>query len=390
MGQRLRDVQQRVNDGCAPTRRFHPQGRGGSCSGRHLFPLRSALEPCEEPLEFPLPTAFRNRLSKNARHFSRWAERQHLTAYRVYDRDVPDFPYVVERYGSRVHLVEYPRRAERGSAGEALREAVFQDVVEVLAIAPEHIFTKTHLPKAWGRAQYPRLATSDEEFIVEEQGLRFYVNLADRLNTGLFLDHRRTRARVREAVRGKRFLNLFAYSGAFTVYAAAGGAKSSTSVDLSNTSLAWAARNLALNSLDSPAHALVRADALQWLAEAASGSECWDVILLDPPPFSTSKGMRGTFDVQRDQLRILKDALSILSPSGTLYFSTNYRRFELDPRAGELAVFQELTPGILPPDVQRKDALRAWQVRHAPSGVRERDAPAPQTAARRAPPRRRR
>jgi 23S rRNA (cytosine1962-C5)-methyltransferase len=329
-----------------------------------------------------VPTAFRNRLAKNARHFSRWAERQHLTAYRVYDRDVPDFPYVVERYGSRVHLVEYPRRSARGERGDALREAVFQDVVEVLKVAPEHVFTKTHLPKAWGRAQYARLATSGEEFVVEEQGLRFYVNLADRLNTGLFLDHRRTRARVRDDVRGKRFLNLFAYSGAFTVYAAAGGARSSTSVDLSNTSLEWMARNLALNSLQAPAHALVRADALHWLAEAALGPERWDVIWLDPPPFSTSKGMRGTFDIQRDHLRILRDALAVLAPSGKLYFSTNYRHFQLDARAAALGAFEELTPGILPPDVQRKDVLRAWQVHHAPSGVREGDdsphqAPAP-------------
>ncbi len=337
-----------------------------------------------------MPTAFRNRLAKNARHFSRWAERQHLSAYRVYDRDVPDFPYVIERYGNRVHLVEYPRRSARAGEGEELQEAVFQDVVEVLDVAAEHVFTKTHLPKAWGRAQYGRLDTTGEDFVVEEQGLRFYVNLADRLNTGLFLDHRRTRARVREEVRGKRFLNLFAYSGAFTVYAAAGGARSTTSVDLSNTSLSWTLRNLALNALQAPAHALVRADALEWLAQAATGSERWDVILLDPPPFSTSKGMRGTFDVQRDQLRILENALAVLAPSGTLYFSTNYRRFQLNPRTAELGVFQELTPGILPADIQRKDALRAWQVQHAPSGVRGRDGTAPETSPRRLAPRSRR
>jgi 23S rRNA (cytosine1962-C5)-methyltransferase len=330
-----------------------------------------------------VPTAFRNRLAKNARHVRRWAERQALTAYRVYDRDIPDFPYVVERYGSRVHLIEYPRRAARGEGGDALREGVFQDVVETLEVPPEHIFTKTHLPKAWGRAQYPRLQTSGEDFVVEEQGLRFWVNLAERLDTGLFLDHRLTRARVRDEVRSKRFLNLFAYSGAFTVYAAAGGAKSSISVDLSNTSVDWTARNLALNSLEARAHTLVRADALNWLSEAAEGAERWDVIVLDPPPFSTSKGMRGTFDVQRDHLRILRDALGVLAPGGKLYFSTNYRRFALDARAAALGHFEELTPGILPPDVQRKDVLRAWQVQHGPSGVRESDGSASQAPAQR-------
>jgi 23S rRNA (cytosine1962-C5)-methyltransferase len=339
--------------------------------------------------EVPLPTAFRNRLAKNARHFRRWAERQKLTAYRVYDRDIPDFPYVVERYGPAVHLVEYPRRAARGEAGDPLRESVLQDVVETLEVSEAQVFTKTHLPKAWGRAQYPRLSTGGEEFSVEEQGLRFLVNLADRLNTGLFLDHRLTRARVREEAKGRRFLNLFAYSGAFTVYAAAGGARSTTSVDLSNTALDWTARNLALNGLEGRGHALLRADALGWLAEAATGTETWDLILLDPPPFSTSKGMRGTFDVQRDQLRVLRDALAILAPGGTLYFSTNYRSFRLDEGTAELGVFEELTPGILPPDVQRKDALRAWQVRHAPSGVREsHGSPTPTSAPRRRGPRR--
>ncbi len=332
-----------------------------------------------------MPTAFRNRLSKNARHFRRWAERQHLTAYRVYDRDVPDFPFVVERYGSRVHLVEYPRRAERGEGGETLRASVLQDVVEVLEVPAQDVFTKTHLPQPWGRAQYPRLASWGEEFAVEEQGLRFLVNLADRLDTGLFLDHRLTRARVRAEAQAKRVLNLFCYTGAFTVYAAAGGASSTTSVDLSNTYLDWTARNLALNGLLAKQHVLLRADVVRWLSDAASEGARWDLVVLDPPPFSTSNAMRGTFDVQRDHLRMLRQALTLLTPSGTLYFSTNYRRFQLDARAFALGNFRELTPGILPKDVQRKDVLRCWQVQHPPGGVREGDGSTRPTSARRRP-----
>jgi 23S rRNA (cytosine1962-C5)-methyltransferase len=324
-----------------------------------------------------VPTAFRNRLAKNARHFRRWAKRQHLTAYRVYDRDIPDYPFVVERYGECVQLVEYPRPSQRGEGGDGLRAGVLQDVVEVLEMAPERVFPKTHLPHPWGRSQYPRLGTLGKDFVVEEQGLRFWVNLADRLDTGLFLDHRETRARVREQARGKHFLNLFSYTGAFTVYAAAGGAEATTSVDLSNTYLEWTARNLALNALPGPAHALVRADALRWLSEAAAGEARWELVVLDPPPFSTSKGMRGTFDVQRDHVRILRDALGVLAPGGTLYFSTNYRRFELEARARALGDFREWTPKSLPPDVRRGEAHRCWQVRHARSGVREEHASPP-------------
>jgi 23S rRNA (cytosine1962-C5)-methyltransferase len=309
-----------------------------------------------------VPTPFRNRLAKNVRHFDRWAGRRNLTAYRVYDRDIPEFPFVVERYAGCVHLVEYPSRARRAGGSEALRAAVLADVVEVLGVPPARVFSKTHLPRPWGRGQATRLGTSGEELVVEEQGLRFWVNLSDRLDTGLFLDHRLTRARVRAEAAGARFLNLFAYTGAFTVYAAAGGARTTTSVDLSNTYLDWAARNLALNLLAGAQHALVRADALAWLDRAARGAERWDLVVLDPPPFSTSKGMRGTFDVQRDHLDLLRATLAVVAPGGTLYFSTNYRRFRLDPRASALGSFEELTPASLPPDVQRADAHRCWRV----------------------------
>jgi 23S rRNA G2069 N7-methylase RlmK/C1962 C5-methylase RlmI len=144
-------------------------------------------------------------------------------------------------------------------------------------------------------------------------------------------------------------------------------------VDLSNTYLDWTARNLELNSLLSAKHTLLRADALRWLSDAATHTARWDLVVLDPPPFSTSNAMRGTFDVQKDHLRMLRNALTLLTPSGKLYFSTNYRRFQLDERAPALGNFRELTPGILPPDVQRTDVLRCWEVQPPPGGVRESD-----------------
>jgi 23S rRNA (cytosine1962-C5)-methyltransferase len=308
-----------------------------------------------------MPSAFRDRLRKNARHLGRWARREGITAWRVYDRDMPEFPFVVERYGPYVHLVEFPRRAQRGEAGQSLREEILQDVVGVLEVAPADVFTKTHLPQPWGRSQYGRLAQREEEVEVEEGPLRFWVNLSDRLDTGLFLDHRNTRVRVRAEAAGRRMLNLFGYTGSFTVAAGCGRARSTTTVDLSSTYLDWARRNLELNEISGPVHELVRADCVRWMAEAARGPERWDLVVLDPPAHSTSKGMRGDFNVQRDHRPLLEDAISLLAPGGVLYFSTNYRQFHLEPDGLE-ARFEELTPDSLPPDIHQRDIHRCWRV----------------------------
>ncbi len=305
--------------------------------------------------------AFADRLRKNARHLGRWAERSGITAWRVYDRDIPEYPFVVERYGPAVHLVEYPRRAQRAAGGHPEREAVLAAVVEVLQIGPDLVFTKTHAPQPWGRPRYGKLADARAEFEVQEGPMRFLVNLSDRLDTGLFLDHRNTRARVRAESRGKRMLNLFAYTGSFSVAAATGGARSTTSVDLSATYLTWAGRNLALNGVHGEAHACVRADCVRWMDEARGA---WDLIVLDPPAHSTSKAMRGDFNVQRDQRRLLARALALLAPGGVLYFSTNYKGFRLEPE-GLPARFEELTPRSLPQDFHQRDVHRCWRIEGA-------------------------
>ncbi|MGZ6078287.1 MAG: class I SAM-dependent methyltransferase [Myxococcaceae bacterium] len=308
-----------------------------------------------------MSSAFADRLRKNARHLGRWAARAGVTAWRVYDRDIPEFPFVVERYGPAVHLVEYPRRAERAAGGHPEREAVFQTVVEVLEVPPERVFTKTHAPQPWGRPRYGRLADAGAEFTVQEGPMRFTVNLSDRLDTGLFLDHRNTRALVRAGSAGKRMLNLFAYTGSFTVAAATGGARSTTTVDLSATYLDWARRNLELNDVRGDAHVLVRADCLRWMDEADGR---WDLVVLDPPAHSTSKGMRGDFNVQRDQHRLLERAVALLAPAGVLYFSTNYRGFRFEP--GDLpGRIEELTPRSLPPDFHQRDVHRCWRIEGA-------------------------
>ena len=311
-----------------------------------------------------MDSPFANRLRKNWRHFRRWARTRGLTAFRVYDRDVPEYPYVVEWFDGRVHLVEFPPRRARVGAVALPRDEVFAAVGEVLEIAPEHIYVKSHAPMPWGRSQYGRTGEGHERFTIEENGLQFWVNLGDYLDTGLFLDHRNTRARVREEARGKRFLNLFAYTGSFTVYAAAGGAAASTTVDLSNTYLDWAADNLEVNGLAAKKHAIVRSDVTRWVTQEVERGGQYDLIVLDPPSFSASKKMSGAFNVQRDHVKLLREVIALLAPGGVLYFSTNFRGFELNARSLE-ARFEELTPGSIPEDFHDKAIHRCWRITRA-------------------------
>lgn len=306
---------------------------------------------------------FENRLRKNAKHLRKWAKAQGLTAFRVYDRDIPEYPYAVDLYGDRAHVVEYPRRKALKQGGiELQRQEVLAAVTAVLGIPSEHLYVKTHTPQPWGRSQYGRVGEGSSRIVVEEQGLKFWVNLGDYLDTGLFMDHRNTRARVRAEAKGKRFLNLFAYTGAFTVYAAAGGASGTTTVDLSNTYLDWAEDNLALNGLANTRHTLIRADAKAWLAAQRDEPERYELVVCDPPSFSTSKRMAGTFDVQRDQVRLIEDIRALLAPGGVLYFSTNYLGFELKPASARGLEVEELTPASIPEDFQRKEIHRCWRM----------------------------
>ncbi len=315
----------------------------------------------------PDPSALENRLRKNVKHLRRWAKAEDLTAWRVYDRDIPEWPFAIDWYDGRVQLAQFPsRRALKTGEAERLLEDAKRATINALELAPDRLFVKTRRPKVWGKEQYESFGQPDP-FVVREHGLLFEVDLAGHLDTGLFLDHRVTRARVRSEAKGRHFLNLFAYTGAFTVHAAAGGAASTTSVDLSNTYLDWAERNLDLNGLGGPQHTLVRADVLEWLEEAservkAGLLEPWDLVVLDPPSFSTSKRMKGSFDVQRDQVRLLRQTAALLAEGGVLYFSNNYQGFELKADQLRDLHFEELTPKSLPPDFHRTDIHRCWRV----------------------------
>ena len=306
-----------------------------------------------------------NRLAKNLKHLAKWRRREGVTCFRVFDADLPEYALAVDVYeGERrfVHAQEYeaPADVDPRQARRRLREAlgVIQEVLEV----PDGQFFFKVRRRQKGKAQYERLADSRHFHEVREGDCRLLVNFEDYLDTGLFLDHRPTRRMLGDLAHGRRFLNLFAYTGAATVHAAHGGALSTTSVDLSRTYLDWAARNLALNGFGPPAAELVQADCVQWVRESA-GRRRFGLIFLDPPTFSTSKRMAGTFDVQRDHVALIRDTLELLDPGGILIFSNNLRRFRM--QASELPGLRvtDISRATLPPDFARNPRIHnCWRI----------------------------
>ncbi|GAA4339942.1 class I SAM-dependent methyltransferase [Flaviaesturariibacter amylovorans] len=300
---------------------------------------------------------FRNRLQKVYRHLSKQAARQGISCFRIYDHDLPEAPFIIERYGDALYVSEYKRR--HGLSDEehgAWLEGCTAVMSEVTGVAPEHIHIKMRQRKEGRQGQYQKLDEQRHEFAVSEAGLRFLVNLTDYLDTGLFLDHRITRGMVRERVAGRRVLNLFCYTGSFSVYALAGGASEVVSVDLSKTYLAWTERNVAQNFPDAPPHRTVHADALRFLKEEPAAS-C-DLIVLDPPTFSNSKRMDDILDVQRDHVTMINDCLRLLRPGGLLYFSTNFTRFQLDRERLHAQGVRDITKATTPFDFAGK--LQRW------------------------------
>jgi 23S rRNA (guanine2445-N2)-methyltransferase / 23S rRNA (guanine2069-N7)-methyltransferase len=237
----------------------------------------------------------------------------------------------------------------------ARREEAISVLAEVTGLPMDAIYWRTRRPQK-GKSQYEAIAEADERVVVEEGGLRFLVNFTDYLDTGLFLDHRKTRARIRELAKGRRFLNLFCYTGAATVYAAAGGAASTTSVDMSRTYVEWAKRNLAVNAL-AGRHEFIQEDCLAWLAEARP--ERFDLIFLDPPTFSNSKRMEREFDVQRDHVELIRASAALLAPGGLLLFSTNFRKFKLDAEALKDLQVRDITRSTIPQDFARDAKVHA-------------------------------
>ncbi len=304
-----------------------------------------------------------NRVRKNRKQLRKWSEREGVHCYRLYDRDIPEIPLVIDWYQGRLHVAEFQKKDVGSSLrGEAWMKSVLGPTASALQVEPDKIYYKVR-DRQRGQSQYQSKGATYNRFEVTEAGHRFLVNLVDYLDTGLFLDHRRTRAMVASECEGKALLNLFCYTGSFSVYAAAAGAATTLGIDLSGTYLDWARANFDLNELDRKRNRLRRGDVMTELAELAKTGERFDLAVVDPPTFSNSKSLEGVFDVQRDHISLLTAVHKLLAAGGVVYFSTNHRRFRLDTDA--LAAnyeFAEISQKTLPLDYRNKQIHRCWRL----------------------------
>jgi len=304
---------------------------------------------------------FRNRLEKVHRHLGKQAKKQGISCYRIYDHNLPEFPFIIEKYEDKLYVSEYKRRHSMNDDEhlEWLNDCMVI-MTEVLDIQKENIFLKMRQRKEGRTGQYQKIDELKNEFVVQENGLKFIVNLSDYLDTGLFLDHRITRQMLRELAAGKRVLNLFCYTGSFSVYAAAGNAVEIRSVDLSKTYLNWAEKNMQLNFPGFKDHQIVHADVKQFLKTANANS--FDLIVMDPPTFSNSKRMEDFLDVQKDHVELINDCMRILDSEGILFFSTNYTRFQIQKGKLHAAEIKDITKQTTPFDFAGKLKRQCFKI----------------------------
>lgn len=304
---------------------------------------------------------FTSRLKKRAKHLRRWPTRRDITCFRLYERDIPEIPLVVDRYEDHLHITEYERPHDRDPAQHAnWLELMAETAGIALDVSQQNVHLKTR-QRQRGKTQHNKLAETKQRTVVREGGLKFIVNLVDYVDTGLFLDHRVTRQMVHDEAKGKHFLNLFAYTGSFSVYAADGGAKSTTSVDLSQTYLDWARDNMGINRFSGDSHRYIAADINTWIGEHPPG-EKYDLVVLDPPTFSNSKKLEEDWNLQNDAVPLLQKLLPLVRKGGVIYFSCNFRRFKFDESGIAASSIHEISKQTVPEDFRNRRIHRCWRI----------------------------
>jgi 23S rRNA G2069 N7-methylase RlmK/C1962 C5-methylase RlmI len=317
----------------------------------HLFlPLISDDEDKSSPLK--------NRIRKNYRHLRKWANRTKTNCFRIYDRDIKEYPFAIDYYDGRFCVHYFTSTRDSDEPQQDHYDAAMEAINSLFQPPPDSIYWRSRI-KREKREQYEKAGEAKQFFTVLEYGLLFRVNLADYLDTGLFLDHRETRRLVASMAPGKRLLNLFAYTCSFSVHAAAAGAAFTKSVDLSNTYTEWGRENFLLNSLPLKNNPIIREDCLQFLQEEKG---VYDLIVIDPPTISRSKKMDQMFDIQKDYPFLISKALALLSREGTLFFSTNSRDFDFDESLFDGCTIVDISKKTIPIDFHNQKIHRCWKI----------------------------
>lgn len=304
----------------------------------------------------------KNRIRKNYRHVRKWAKRSQTNCFRIYDRDIKEYPVVIDFYAGNfcVHYISFDRETDEIPAD--LQEEVEQAICSIFNVTTDAIYSRMRIRRA-KIEQYEKVDEQKQFFTVTEYGVQFKVNLLDYLDTGLFLDHRETRRLVALIAKGKRVLNLFAYTCSFSVHAAIEGASYTKSVDLSNTYTEWGKENFLLNSLSLKNNEVVRADCLKFLdEEMRSLTTKYDIIIIDPPTISRSKKMDQLFDIQVDYISLIKKSLKLLAKDGMIFFSTNSRKFIFDTTLFPSCTVKEISEKTIPLDFRNQKIHRCWQI----------------------------
>jgi 23S rRNA G2069 N7-methylase RlmK/C1962 C5-methylase RlmI len=323
----------------------------------------------ENPLFLPLLSdqedkcsPLKNRIRKNYRHIRKWAKRTLTDCFRIYDRDIKEYPLAIDFYAGRFCVHFFSTDRENDEPRPCLKDEADQALFSLFGATPEIVYWRTRKRRAKTQ-QYEKVDEEGEFFIVHEYGVKFKINFSDYLDTGLFLDHRETRQMVAALSKNKKVLNLFAYTCSFSVHAAVGGASYTKSVDLSNTYTAWGKENFLINSISLKNNDIIRDDCLKFLKDELYARAKYDIIIVDPPTVSRSKKMDQLFDIQVDYISLLNDSLKLLSPTGCIFFSTNSRKFVFDTTLFEHCQVKDISEKTIPLDFHNHKIHRCWVIK---------------------------